>query len=88
MIPHGGGAVPYHWGRYQGLAARLERPAPGELLRNVFFDTCVYHQPGIDLLARRAFAPTELPAGVVTGMIGAPYLLWLLARANRIGRGG
>jgi iron complex transport system permease protein len=41
-----------------------------------------------DLLARRAFAPTELPAGVVTGLLGAPYLIWLLARANRIGRGG
>jgi iron complex transport system permease protein len=41
-----------------------------------------------DLVARRAFAPTELPVGVVTGVIGAPYLLYLLARANRIGRGG
>lgn len=41
-----------------------------------------------DLVARRAFAPTELPVGVVTGIIGAPYLLWLLARANRIGAGG
>jgi iron complex transport system permease protein len=41
-----------------------------------------------DLIARRAFAPTELPVGVVTGVIGAPYLLWLLARANKIGRGG
>ncbi|MDP9417198.1 MAG: amidohydrolase [Actinomycetota bacterium] len=50
VIPHGGGAVPYHWGRYRGLAARLGRPDPGELLGNVFFDTCVYHQPGIDLL--------------------------------------
>ena len=52
VIPHGGGAVPYHWGRYHGLAARLERPAIHTLLRNVFFDTCVYHQPGIDLLSR------------------------------------
>ena len=41
-----------------------------------------------DLIARRMFAPTELPVGVVTGILGAPYLLWLLARANRIGRGG
>ena len=40
-----------------------------------------------DLIARRIFAPTELPVGVVTGIIGAPYLIWLLARANRIGRG-
>jgi 4-oxalmesaconate hydratase len=50
VIPHGGGAVPYHWGRYRGLATRLERPQPEELFANVFFDTCVYHQPGIDLL--------------------------------------
>jgi 4-oxalmesaconate hydratase len=52
VIPHGGGAVPYHWGRYRGLAARMGRPDPTELLRNVYFDTCVYHQPGIDLLHR------------------------------------
>ncbi|WP_213457125.1 amidohydrolase family protein [Rhizomonospora bruguierae] len=51
VIPHGGGAVPYHWGRFRGLADMLDRPAPEEsLLGNVFFDTCVYHQPGIDLL--------------------------------------
>ena len=52
VIPHGGGAVPYHWGRYRGLAERMGRPSPAELLRNVFFDSCVYHQPGIDLLTR------------------------------------
>ncbi|TLZ29107.1 MAG: amidohydrolase, partial [Gammaproteobacteria bacterium] len=26
IIPHGGGAVPYHWGRYRGLADMLKRP--------------------------------------------------------------
>lgn len=41
-----------------------------------------------DLVGRRAFAPTELPVGILTGLVGAPYLLWLLARANKIGRGG
>jgi len=51
IIPHGGGAVPYHWGRYRGLADMLKRPPLREhLMKNVFFDTCVYHQPGIDLL--------------------------------------
>jgi len=51
IIPHGGGAVPYHWGRFRGLAQMLKKPEPREaLLNNVFFDTCVYHQPGIDLL--------------------------------------
>jgi 4-oxalmesaconate hydratase len=53
IIPHGGGAVPYHWGRYRGLADMLKRPPlAGHVMRNVFFDTCVYHQPGIDLLAK------------------------------------
>jgi 4-oxalmesaconate hydratase len=51
IIPHGGGAVPYHWGRYRGLADMLKQPSlDGHLMNNVFFDTCVYHQPGIDLL--------------------------------------
>jgi len=51
IIPHGGGAVPFHWGRYRGLAQDMKRPLLTDLIRdNVFFDTCVYHQPGIDLL--------------------------------------
>lgn len=50
VIPHGGGAVPYHWGRFRGLAMALGRPEPESLLANIYFDTCVYHQPGIDLL--------------------------------------
>lgn len=51
VIPHGGGAVPYHWGRFRGLAMALGKPPLEEhVLGNVFFDTCVYHQPGSDLL--------------------------------------
>jgi 4-oxalmesaconate hydratase len=51
VIPHGGGAVPYHWGRFRGLAMALGKPELEEhVLNNVFFDTCVYHQPGSDLL--------------------------------------
>jgi 4-oxalmesaconate hydratase len=53
VIPHGGGAVPYHWGRYRGLAQDMKRPPLEEhVMKNVFFDTCVYHQPGIDLLLK------------------------------------
>lgn len=51
IIPHGGGAVPYHWGRYRGLADMLKKPKLTEhVMKNVFFDTCVYHLPGIELL--------------------------------------
>ena len=53
LIPHGGGAVPYHWGRFRGLAQELKKPLLSEhLLQNIYFDTCVYHQPGIDLLTK------------------------------------
>jgi 4-oxalmesaconate hydratase len=53
IIPHGGGAVPFHWGRYRGLAQDMKRPVLEEhLLKNVFFDTCVYHLPGIELLLK------------------------------------
>lgn len=38
-----------------------------------------------DLMARRLFAPTELPVGIMTAVIGAPYLIWLLARRARTG---
>jgi 4-oxalmesaconate hydratase len=69
VIPHGGGAVPYHWGRYRGLAERLGRPDPAELLRNVFFDTCVYHQPGIDLLHKVIPADNILFASEMLGAV-------------------
>jgi iron complex transport system permease protein len=29
----------------------------------------------------------QVPVGIVTGIIGAPYLLWLLATTNREGKG-
>ena len=52
VIPHGGGAVPYHWGRYRGMSLEIaKRPLEG-LLDNVFFDTCVYHHPGVELLTK------------------------------------
>ena len=53
IIPHGGGAVPYHWGRFRGIAQDMKLPLLTEhLLNNVFFDTCVYHLPGQELLTK------------------------------------
>jgi 4-oxalmesaconate hydratase len=53
IIPHGGGAVPYHWGRYRGLTQDMGKPPLVEyLMKNVYFDTCVYHLPGIELLTK------------------------------------
>jgi iron complex transport system permease protein len=36
-----------------------------------------------DLLARTVLAPQELPVGVVTALIGAPFFVWLLRRAKQ-----
>lgn len=70
VIPHGGGAVPYHWGRYRGLAQDLGKPTLQEhLLGNVFFDTCVYHQAGIDLLTRVIPADNILFASEIVGAV-------------------
>ncbi len=70
VIPHGGGAVPYHWGRYRGIAQDMKLPPMSELvLDNVFFDTCVYHQPGIDLLLKVIPAKNILFASEMVGAV-------------------
>ncbi len=38
---------------------------------------------GADLLARTLVAPAELPIGILTAAIGAPFFLWLLLRRDR-----
>jgi len=70
IIPHGGGAAPYHWGRFRGLAQDMKKPPLKDLLlNNVFFDTCVYHQPGIDLLTRVIPADNILFASEMIGAV-------------------
>ncbi|MFK4441324.1 4-oxalmesaconate hydratase [Caballeronia udeis] len=70
VIPHGGGAVPYHWGRYRGLAQDMGLPPLSELLlNNVYFDTCVYHQAGIDLLTKVIPADNILFASEMVGAV-------------------
>ena len=67
---HGGGAVPYHWGRYRGLAQDLKRPLLTDLIRdNVYFDTCVYHQPGVDLLLKVVPADNVLFGSEMVGAV-------------------
>jgi 4-oxalmesaconate hydratase len=70
IIPHGGGAVPYHWGRYRGIAQDLKKPLlKDHLLNNVFFDTCVYHQPGIDVLFKVIPVDNVLFASEMVGAV-------------------
>ena len=70
VIPHGGGAAPYHWGRYRGIAQDMGLPPLKELLlSNVYFDTCVYHQAGIDLLTKVIPADNILFASEMVGAV-------------------
>ncbi|RCG27417.1 hypothetical protein DTL70_03415 [Streptomyces diacarni] len=39
-----------------------------------------------DLVAQRAFGDHQLPVGVVTGVVGGGYLVWLLATERKAGR--
>jgi iron complex transport system permease protein len=38
-----------------------------------------------DVIARSVIAPQELPVGIVTALVGAPFFLWVLRRAKNQG---
>lgn len=40
-----------------------------------------------DIIGQNAFGSVELPAGVISGALGAPFLLWLLTRTPNTGHG-
>jgi iron complex transport system permease protein len=42
----------------------------------------------VDILARIAVAPEELPVGVVTSLVGAPFFIWLMRRKTKAFGGG
>lgn len=67
------------------VANRLLGPAAGGVLAAGFVGASLLM--AADLVAVHLF-PAELPTGVVTGLVGAPYLLWLLATSNKEGAGG
>jgi 4-oxalmesaconate hydratase len=70
IVPHGGGAVPYHWGRYRGLADMLNQPPVEELLmHNVYFDTCVYGQIGMETLFKTIELKNILFASEMIGAV-------------------
>ncbi|MFI6761263.1 FecCD family ABC transporter permease [Micromonospora sp. NPDC050417] len=67
------------------IANRLLGPATGGVLAAALVGAALLLSA--DLVAVHLM-PTPLPTGVVTGAVGAPYLLWLLATTNRQGAGG
>lgn len=70
IIPHGGGAVPYHWGRYRGVMQDLGRGRLEDLVGdNVFFDTCVYWRKGLELLVETVPTSNILYASEMVGAV-------------------
>ncbi|GAA1376253.1 FecCD family ABC transporter permease [Catellatospora chokoriensis] len=67
------------------IANRLLGPATGGIAAAALVGAILLLSA--DLVAVHLL-PTPLPTGVVTGAVGAPYLLWLLATTNRRGTGG
>jgi iron complex transport system permease protein len=67
------------------IARRLNAGAPSLLVAALVGAAIVL---GSDFLAANLLPHTALPVGVVTGALGAPFLLWLLASTNRNGQGG
>ncbi|GAA2574778.1 iron chelate uptake ABC transporter family permease subunit [Dactylosporangium fulvum] len=67
------------------IANRLLGPATGGIVAAALVGAALLLTA--DLVAVHLL-PTPLPTGVVTGAVGAPYLLWLLATTNRQGAGG
>ncbi|MET8258451.1 iron chelate uptake ABC transporter family permease subunit [Micromonospora sp. NPDC005205] len=66
------------------VAKRLTRAPGPNLLPSMAVGAALL--VGADLVAQRAFAGHQLPVGVVTGVIGGGYLVWLLAMERRAGR--
>ncbi|MEU3317989.1 iron ABC transporter permease [Streptomyces sp. NPDC006785] len=68
------------------IARRMTRTAQIPLLSSALLGAVIVVLG--DLLARRLFSPTELPVGVLTAAVGAPYLIWLIIRGHRSRSGG
>ncbi|MFC4497063.1 FecCD family ABC transporter permease [Streptomyces ovatisporus] len=66
------------------LARRLTKSPGPNLLPSMCMGAALL--AAADLAAQRAFSGHELPVGVVTGVLGGGYLVWLLATERRAGR--
>ncbi|MGX1885571.1 FecCD family ABC transporter permease [Streptomyces sp. NPDC055287] len=66
------------------IARRMTRTAQIPLLCSALMGALIVVLA--DLLARRLLSPTELPVGVLTAAVGAPYLIWLIIKGRTGGK--
>ncbi|MFD9610165.1 FecCD family ABC transporter permease [Streptomyces sp. NPDC059083] len=65
------------------IARRMTRTAQIPLLCSALTGAVIV--VAADLLGRRLLSPVELPVGVLTAAVGAPYLIWLIVRSRAVG---
>jgi 4-oxalmesaconate hydratase len=78
VIPHGGGAIPYHMGRFRAWSVRTGGESFDDKLRRLHFDTTTYDKDALELLfkvvgADRVLFATEKPG---TGSARDPKTGW------------
>ena len=66
IVPHGGGAIPYHMGRFRAWSVRKGGPSFDDQLKRLHFDTTTYDQDALELLFKvvgpdRVLFATENP---------------------------
>ena len=66
IVPHGGGAIPYHMGRFRAWSVRAGGEFFDDKLKRLHFDTCTYDKDALELLfkvvgADRVLFATENP---------------------------
>jgi 4-oxalmesaconate hydratase len=66
IVPHGGGAIPYHMGRFRAWSVRKGGEFFDDKLKRLHFDTCTYDKDALELLFKvvgpdRVLFATENP---------------------------
>ena len=69
VVPHGGGAIPYQFARYRGIALRDGFEPFDEFLKNIYFDTAIYDQPAMEMLLRVAGVDNVMFASEMIGAV-------------------
>ena len=71
IIPHGGGAIPYHWNRQRGMHVREGLEPFEEMARKVYWDMAIYDKESMELLIKRVGVDNVLFATEMFGAVNA-----------------
>lgn len=72
IVPHGGGAIPYHMGRFRAWSVRQGGEFFDDRLKRLYFDTVTYDQDALELLIRKVGVKNVLFATENPGTGSAP----------------